>query len=263
MYDGEVRSLKRVTESFHSEIGLADRIYVVTEFLKEKIVREKAISPSKVIVKPTGFDSTKFFHCLQLRDVYRKKLGVSSEQLLLVYSGNCFYSWQNLSRTIWFFKKVSELRKENCLLVLMIREQDHWIAKQFLAKHRLGEDKYRLFSAPHKEVNGYLNACDCGVLLRESHDLNLASAPGKLGEYLAAGLNVVTTHHIGVYSEQLRKEGRCVLVDDIYCDKELLQAIAAIKEVDRGELSAWARERFSSSCYLSDYLRGMEFNGSC
>ena len=94
-----------------------------------------------------------------------------------------------------------------------------------------------------------------GVLLRENHTLNKVASPGKLGEYLSSGLNVLTTKHIGLYSKEMLEDKVGILVDDIYSDKEVLEKTQSfVGKKTREEQTKWACDNFSVQAYKQVYV---------
>ena len=142
---------------------------------------------------------------------------------------------------------------------MLIRRQDHCIAKEFIENLNLKDNDYLLLNVPHEEVNGFLNASDLGILLREDHTLNKVASPGKLGEYLSTGLTVLTTKHIGLYSKEMMKNNVGVLIDDIYSDNEILEKIQSYKQTKtKEEQSQWAMRKFSVQAYKDIYIETLE-----
>lgn len=89
------------------------------------------------------------------------------------------------------FKEISEVYPTARFLVLT-RVEDFKLVKDE-AKNFNVEDRLVLKNVPHEEVYKYLSASDLGLFLRHSHIMNKVVTSGKLGEYLASGLPVVTT----------------------------------------------------------------------
>ena len=177
----------------------------------------------------------------------------------MIYSGNVLYSWQNLKRSIEFFKLLKEKLYPNMYFVMLVRKQDHPIANEFIRKVGLNSDEYLLANVSHDEVNGFLNASDLGILLRENHTLNKVASPGKLGEYLSSGLNVLTTMHIGNYSQKMQEENIGILLDDIYDDNEVLEKVGNFKSnISKEELSKWASDNFSVQAYKDRYISALK-----
>ncbi len=213
------------------------------------------LKSKKKLVMPTGFDGSKFFFDQELRGRFRKSIEVE-DNFVFVYSGNIFYSWQNIQSTIRLFNRFpSDFLGKRKKLLLLIKKSDLRIARHFLDKEGVNPKDYILKSVEHGDVNSYLNAADVGLILRSEHVMNKVCAPGKLGEYLGAGLFVVATPFIGLYSEKMNEKGLGYLWDMKQEESEVFEGI--IKKFPlhtRESTSVWARDNFSSDSFTESYV---------
>ena len=259
-YTKIIQGMKKSESILENQLLKADAIFTVTKELKGLFVEryKKLTLKDKIYIIPTGFDATKFYPDRDLRYRYRKKYKLD-DKYVMIFTGNLYYSWQNIKRTIEVFKLLKKSIYQNIYFVMLIRKQDHCIAKEFIKNLNLKDEDYLLLSVPHEEVNGFLNASDLAILLRENHTLNKVATPGKLGEYLSAGLNVLTTKHIGLYSKEMIKNNVGVLIDDIYSDSEILEKIQSNKQTKtKEEQSQWAMRKFSVQAYKDLYIKTLE-----
>ncbi|WP_345853968.1 hypothetical protein [Shewanella algae] len=252
-----VKALSIDIENQENLIRKADRVLVVTQELKNIYIERYSQPSNKFIVMPTGFDVNKFFPSKELRSRARESMNLN-ERFVFIFTGNVYYSWQNISSCIRLFKfcKKNEL-VPNPYIIFLIREQDYHIAKHFIEKHNLSEDDFYLGCVPHEQVNYYLNASDAGLLLRDNHPLNKVAAPGKIGEYLSAGLSVITTPYIGNYSGPLAQEDIAILLEDFRDENELLEKLSKLSfshQDKRTKINVWAKNHFSVQKYKNTYL---------
>lgn len=257
IYDIELTALKHYIDRIHIELAQADHIFVVTDNLKT-VLEDFGISSDKITVKPTGYEARKFFVSSNLREATRRKLGLQSDTVVFVYSGNCFYSWQNISKTLKLACDLGNCMAVDYKVLMLIRDQDTSIANYFIELNNIPQDKIIIKSVQHDEMNAYLNASDIGILLREDDDLNRCSAPGKLGEYLACGLKVITTTHIGLYSEALLGTHYAVLIDDIrnISIDDVLDRLSTLD--NRENISSWSKECFSNKKFMNNYVNALQ-----
>jgi hypothetical protein len=244
------------------QVKSADGVLVVTDELKDLFISRygnKSDLWTKFCVLPTGFDAQKFFFDESLRNKKRKELN-SSNRFLVIFIGNVFYSWQNIKSTIDVFERLKNKSiRKNPFLILLVKEDDHPIAKEFLKKSNLTSDDFLLSAVPHDEINSYLNASDMGILLRDNHVMNKVASPGKMGEYLAAGIDVLTTPYIGTYSAPMVENEIGIIVDDFRdLNSVELKLRNKLGKKDRKEVSDWARESFSSQRYTKRYIEFLE-----
>lgn len=259
-YNDIIRGMERSANILEKQILKADGVFVVTNELKKLFVKRysKNKIENKIHVIPTGFDTKKFFPDDAIRKEFRNRYKLENK-FAMIYSGNVLYSWQNLKRSIKVFKMLKEKKYHNMYFVMLVRKQDHTIADEFIRKVGLSSDEYLLTNVSHEEVNGFLNAADLGILLRENHTLNKVASPGKLGEYLSAGLNVLTTNHIGNYSKKMQEDNIGILIDDIYDDNEILEQVGNFKSnISKEELSKWASDNFSIQAYKDKYINALQ-----
>ena len=254
-YNTTIQGMKKASKALKKQILNADAVIVGTKEMKNLMVKRYPNIDifSKVHAMTTGYDIEKFYYCSNLRNETRKKYNLN-DKFVMIYSGNVFYSWQNLSRSIKVFKL---LRKKisNFFFIMLIREEDHYIAKGFIKKHKLSNNEYYLNNVNHKQVNRFLNASDIGIILRENHTLNKVASPGKLSEYLGSGLKIISTKHIGSISNKIKNTDFAILLNDIYDDSELIEKIPSIHStVNRKEISSWAQKHLSTDAYKETYL---------
>ena len=259
-YDKVINGMKKSAVVLEKQFLNADGIFVVAHELRELFIQRynKYNLKDKIYVIPTGFDTNKFYYDNYLRNKFRKKYNLE-DKFVMIFTGNVFYSWQNIKRSIEVFKLLKKEVYQNMYFVILVRKDDHIIAKQFIDKLDLKSEDYLLTSVSHEDVNGFLNASDLGILLRENHTLNKVASPGKLGEYLSSGLNVLTTEHIGLYSKEMIKNKVGIIINDIFDDNEILKKVREYTPTKtKKEQSEWASENFSVQAYKQTYINALQ-----
>ena len=180
----------------------------------------------------------------------------------MTYIGNAFYSWQNVFRTLEVFKLIKSKLVENSFLILLIKKNDHFIVNEFLHQLCIDSQWYLLKEVSHSEILNYLNASDMGVALRHNHKMNKIASSGKVLDYLACGLPVLTTFWNGEDLPRLinnKKYG--VVLKDMDDNQEVLHKIkefVVFKTEKRAEISIWANENLSMEAFIEDYLLRLE-----
>lgn len=260
-YDAEIAHMKKNKHILEEDIKAADGVLVPTKEMKKLFMKRYEIkNDSKFSILPTAFDTNKFFFDISLREKRRKEFGFD-EKVVLVFAGNVYYSWQNLKRSLQVFELLKKNDYiENLHFLILTRPEDFSIVEEFICDLEIDSELITVTNVPHNQVNDYLNAADIGILLREDHQLNKIVSTGKLGEYLACGLPVITSIHVGHYSEKMEKDEVGVLLKDIYSDHEVMEITSDLLLSDnkRQELSDWALEHFSVSAYKAEYLNALE-----
>lgn len=259
-YTNIINSMKKSAKILEDDISNADGVFAVTDEMKKLFTSRYDVKSlrNKIHVIPTGFDSTKFYPDNNLRNKLKKEYSLE-DKFIMIYSGNIFYSWQNLKRSLEVFLLLKEKKYPNLYFIMLVRQEDHSIANEFIDKLGIKDDEYMLKSVLHHEVNGFLNIADLGILLRENHMLNKVVTTGKLGEYLSSGLNVLTTYYIGNYSQKMDADNIGILIDDIYDDSEILMKIDGFKNTrTKDEINKWASDNFSVQAYKQKYVDALK-----
>lgn len=161
------------------------------------------------VVMPSGVDAGWFRAAAGRRDDVRRSLGVAAEDILLVYAGG-LNPYQMISEMLAIWENLANQPGVRFLLLLA--------HEQPTAGRRPGLERIDAIpglvhmSLPRSEIPAYLAAADIGFLLRKEHPLNTVASPVKFGEYLAAGLAVVTSPGLGDVSDVVSRRDVGVLV---------------------------------------------------
>lgn len=171
----------------------------------------------------------------------RKQLGVSEDEVLLVYSGSGA-GWQSSDLLFEFVAKIMALNS-NARLLLLAREFED-------SRNRLGDMKSRVmvkWVEPDK-VRDLLLACDFGLLIRERSVTNEVASPVKFAEYISAGLKVIISEGIGDYPAFVTTHHAGHVVSD---NGSFLLSRPSLEEKKR--ISALAPGYFSKASYIGSY----------
>ena len=126
---------------------------------------------------------------------------------LLTYSGS-LGSWYRLREMLDFYEVAAGHIEGLSLLIVTPSDAE---ARAAIASHPL-QARIRVVRARPEEVPEYLGAADAGLCFLGDHHSKAASSPTKYGEYLAAGLAVVTNPWTGD-AARLAGEEAWILVD--------------------------------------------------
>lgn len=196
---------------------------------------------STVEVFPSAVDSGAFRLASATRDETRRGLGVSQSDVVLVYAGGLSHYqmipemlqlWLELSTlpNIHFLLLTSQLSgPDNAPLLGLVQKIPRLLRK----------------SVPRSEVPSYLAASDIGFLLRDEDPINTVASPVKFGEYIAAGLAVVTSPGLGDISRLVSDRGIGALVPP----RDLAAAVAVCSTLISSV--AHDREGFRQRAYLA------------
>lgn len=152
------------------------------------------------------------------RSRMRNELGISDDDILLVYSGGA-QEYQCVKELIEVYKHLRQLHTTYKLLIMTL-DVDKFKEIFNLVAPDCDDVIYR--SATKQDVSSFLSAADISFLLRKMEILNIVSCPTKFGEYLACGLPVITTNWAGHAPYFVKNHGVGLIVDIEQINIELI-----------------------------------------
>jgi glycosyltransferase involved in cell wall biosynthesis len=144
------------------------------------------------------------------REATRGELGIGHRRVM-VYVGK-FTGWYMEREMVEFFAAARRL--DPALLFLVLTQADQDVLRRELARAGINEDDVLVTRAEPEEVGRYLAAADFGISFIRRSFSKISSSPTKMGEYLGAGLPVVSSAGIGDVDGLLEGGEVGVLVDD-------------------------------------------------
>ena len=90
----------------------------------------------KILLLPMSFKKNYIKFDILLRNKTRSKYKID-KKLVFIYTGNAFYSWQNLYRSLEIFKLIKSKINKESFIILLIKDSDHNIALEFLNKLKI------------------------------------------------------------------------------------------------------------------------------
>jgi glycosyltransferase involved in cell wall biosynthesis len=239
--------LRRFYSWVESQVVLqADTVLCVSKAFKEFLQANYNAKNATVI--PTFVDTSRFRYSNSLRNLYREKLGISNQRVL-VYSGGTA-PWQKIGSAIDLFKHLSR-KVDNLFMLFLTHEPD--LVKGMI-KDQVKPKDVRVIRVPHGEVAGYLCAADVGILLREKTLTNHVASPIKFSEYMCCGLPCIISSHIGDTAEVLRY-GNAGIVLDSDLDSPSSSEFQTLLSLNRNEISNLMHNTFSSEIFIPNILR--------
>jgi glycosyltransferase involved in cell wall biosynthesis len=155
----------------------------VTPQLRDLMAGFLSGQPSWII--PCLALETEFFFDPALGERVRNELQIGSDEVVYVYSGS-LASYQGFGEVIAAFRS-ARAAKQKVRLVILTPDAER--ARRACVEFPVGSVICR--SVEHAQVNGYLNAADFGMLLRESTPVNHVAFPTKFAEYALTGLKII------------------------------------------------------------------------
>jgi len=231
----------------------ADGVVTLTHRIVERLPAPAAsIGGRSLATIPCSVDLDQFQPSSQWRRSTRQALGWKASDRALVYSGS-LGSWYRLDEMLDFFTTAREQIGQ--LRFLFLTPQVATILDA--ARSRGLDDAVSAISLAPGAVPPYLAACDAGLCFLGKYASKLASSPTKYGEYLAAGLPVITNPWIGDAS-YLGQERAWILVDDFghaayRRAAARLDTLLAVPETVRTAARALASREFALGTAIDRY----------
>ncbi len=165
----------------------------------------QAIQPNiRTTVVPCAVDTSQFLWNLDWRNEIRTQMGWQ-DNLMLIYVMGHYVPYQDFEQVLSFSETFIQ---ENPSAMLLVVSPDKDKLIQRIEKSSLHKKQWFITEASGQYLNKLLCAADCGLLMRVSSLVSVVSSPVKLGEYLAAGLPVLSMPNIGD-TESIIKEYQC------------------------------------------------------
>ena len=200
----------RITDRIQrAAIEQADGLVMLTEAVRRQLFGEGS-SQRALAVIPCCTDTASSNGRFPSREVIRRELGIRDGPVM-IYVGK-FTGWYMEREMVEFF--VSAKRLQPDLTFLILTQADAEPIREELRNNSIASEHYRIARAEPEEVPRYLAAADFGISFIRPCFSKVSSSPTKIGEYLNAGLPVLSTRGIGDVDPLLEQNGVGVLVDD-------------------------------------------------
>lgn len=195
-----------------------------------------------VLVLPSGVDASWFRAAADRRDDMRRRLGVGSADVLLVYAGG-LNPYQMIPEMLRIWRALSACPDVRFLLLLAHDQPTAGVRPGLELIDRIPRLVH--MSVPRSEIPAYLAAADVGFLLRKEHMLNAVASPVKFGEYLASGLAIATSPGLGDASRVVAEHDLGVLIRP-EAKEEAVMACERLIERVRADRDGFRRRAWSA-----------------
>ena len=190
------------------------------DYIKNKF---KNIS-SKIKIIPTCCNTKSF-------PTVKKELSKKNENKLyrLVFLGGARFPYRP-DLALILVKKLIEYRIPCCIDFINERDKDY--IKKNCEDQNIPGNVYNIFSLPQEEVSYQLINYDSGLIFNTSGYWRKKSCPTKLGEYLSAGLHIISLSGINIID---RLSSRNISIFDIFDETNFEKSLSKnrLKEIER------------------------------
>ena len=178
-------------------IESADRIICVSNTFKAYLASAFGKPRESISVIPSCIKGETFGANEETRERRRQEVGVG-EDLVLVYSGNIGV-WHADDRLLDIYGRIAATYSCNPVFMLFLIPDRRACAvlRRKLRDSGFPGSSYKILHLEHETVGEYLAASDIAFLIREDTPVNRVASPTKFAEYLASGLPVFASPHVG------------------------------------------------------------------
>ncbi len=192
-------------------IARADGIVVLTERVRRGLFDHIRDKPVRVI--PCCADLTQIERQSDQRAAVRSELGLDGKTVL-VYAGK-FGGWYMQREMVDFFVAArGAIGETGELHFLVLTQSDPQLIRAEFERHGVPPTSCTITKVEAARVGAYLAAADFAISFIEACPSKTASSPTKIGEYLAAGLPVVSNRGVGDVDAILADNNVGILVED-------------------------------------------------
>jgi glycosyltransferase involved in cell wall biosynthesis len=223
----------RLTEWIQG-VGLrrADGFVVLTQRVRRKLWGEQ---PANVQVIPCCVDFERL--APGERDV-RAELRLGDGPVM-IYLGKLTGVYMDREMAVFF--SVARRDRPDLTFLVVTQSPAESIVDE-LGRAGLQADAYRITSAPSADVGAYLAAADFAICFCHPKPSLIAASPTKVGEYLAAGLPVVSGPDVGD-TDAVLSANRAGVIVERFDDESYAHASATVlQQVADGETAARCRQ---------------------
>jgi glycosyltransferase involved in cell wall biosynthesis len=206
----------------------ADGVVTLTEAVRPHLFGPNGRPGAHVI--PCCADLDRLEAQLDERDAARLELGIE-DRVVMIYVGK-FTGWYMERQMVDFFAAARRLEPK--LLFLVLTQGDRGVIEGEFSRAGIPASDFVVTYAQPDEVGRYLAAADFGISLIRRCFSKISSSPTKIGEYLGAGLPVLSSAGIGDVDALLDGERVGALLDD-FTESGYGQVAAEILELAGSE----------------------------
>ena len=203
-------------------IGRAEGAVVLTRRVRDVLF---AADDDRVQVIPCCADLELVRSQAGLREQTRRRLGIE-DRVVLVYAGK-FSGWYLQREMVDFFARAR--RTIPRLHFLVLSQSDPALIGDEFARLQIPDDARTITRVAPEEIGAHLAAADAAIAFIKPCYSKISSSPTKIGEYLAAGLAIVTGRGIGDVDALLEEHDSGVVLDS-FEPAELERGAALLQE---------------------------------
>tara|TARA_B100000575_G_scaffold252819_1_gene221000 strand:- start:1072 stop:2256 length:1185 start_codon:yes stop_codon:yes gene_type:complete len=181
-------------------------------------------------VEPASLNLTVISTCVDL-EKFSPRLNINKSDFTLGYLGTVG-TWYLFQETIYAFQALLKIIPD--AKILIINKNEHNFIRKSLKKHNISMSSIEIISASYDEVPDLIKRMDATVFFLKPLFSKQASAPTKLGEFLASGVPCLTNDGVGDVSEIIQSHNVGVTINDL-SDTSITNGIKGLIELTKQE----------------------------
>ena len=196
-----------------------DRSILISDDLRNYIVENYDVDEKELVVIRNGVDTKKFARNKEVRDSFRKELGIDQDRKLLGFIGR----FAEQKRPLMFLEIAKSIldQSDNCYFYMIGSGPMHSSIKKFIAKNNL---KNKIFIFEHRgDIDTVFNSTD--LLIAPSL---YEGAPLTILEAISAGVPVISSQ-VGAIREYV--DGHAALIPASTNPKEVSEFVEKSIEI--------------------------------
>jgi hypothetical protein len=209
---GKYNMIAHVYYTEYRTLEAADKIFAVSNVLKDYFVNNFKTSLAKFVLYPCLSDAAKFFYDENIRNAVRAELNFPANTKVFLYAGGISAGWHISTDLFSFFERMNKSGADVRFLFLT---KDHQAIDNLLQQFPAIKDKLVSMSVENSQMVKYLNAADYGILFRENTIMNNVASPTKFAEYMLCGLPTLISVGVGDYTNFCRQNQVGFIIDDL------------------------------------------------
>ncbi len=247
---GQRKLIERVIREERRAAEASAGITCVSHAMVDSLrARYPHVPASKFFVVPCCPNVTAFSSQIPHREAVRQSLGLT-DKFVVTYLGSLVW-YQMPEESLRLFRLIRELRPDAHFLAITT-DPAKMLALVEKAGIAAGDSTIR--SYPPQEVPRWLVASDLGLMLRDTTETNRVASPVKFGEYLAAGVPVVVSKHLGDCTRIVEDQYLGISVDLSQSDTTLKESLAVSFAKPQSNIAQRCHEFASRELSWSRYV---------
>jgi len=231
-----INGFKKILKLYNYKAALRNlnkfkKLSVVSNSLSEYLISNYQIDRKVITVIPC-LASKNFYFDQTIKKQTRKKLNLTKNEKLLVFTNGGEATWQNNNL-------LRDLTDKGFKILNLSK-------KEIIHKNVI--NKFVKYS----EVPSFLNAADAAFIFRDASVVNEVASPVKFSEYVCCGLPVIANANVATINRYISDTGFGLIVNNVHDVKE--EHLFHLLKLDRKLISTTGRQLYSVSNIINRYV---------